>query len=52
MFEPLTTSPNLPLPWPEDEFETGLAKSNAVTLSSTESNGGIYAELVKVLTLW
>lgn len=43
---------NLPLPWPEDEFESGLAKGASATLTSTKSNGGIYAELVKAMTLW
>lgn len=51
-FEPLTLSPHLPLPWPEAEFEAGISESSPVTLTSSESNGGIYAELTKVLTLW
>lgn len=51
-FDPLATLPNLPLPCPEDEFEAGLLQSTPVTIHSTESNGGIYAELIKVLTLW
>lgn len=51
-FEPLVTLPNLPLPWPEDDFEGGLANANPSNLTSTESNGGIYAELARGLTLW
>lgn len=51
-FEPLVTLPNLPLPWPEDDFEAGVANANPTNLTSTESNGGIYAELAKGLTLW
>ena len=51
-FAPLAELPNLPLPWPEDDFESGVAKGSSATLTSTESNGGMYAELVKALTLW
>jgi len=51
-FGPFMALSNLPLPWPEDEFESGLAKGASATLTSTKSNGGIYAELVKAMTLW
>ncbi len=51
-FAPLTELPNLPLPWPEDDYESGLAKATPATITSAKSNGGIYAELVKALTLW
>ena len=51
-FEPIALSPNLPLPWPEEDFKAGNSESNPVKLTSSESNGGIYAELVKVMTLW
>ena len=42
----------LALPWPEADFEAGYSRSAPVTLDSSQGNGGIFAEVVKILTLW
>ncbi|KEF57342.1 uncharacterized protein A1O9_05259 [Exophiala aquamarina CBS 119918] len=51
-FEAATNMDNLPLPWPEEDFEIGVCRSPQITLSSDQSNGGMYAELIKILTIW
>lgn len=43
---------DLPLPWPEEDFDAGAAACDPVTLESVPSNGGIYSEIIKALTLW
>ncbi|KAK3648891.1 hypothetical protein LTR22_013116 [Elasticomyces elasticus] len=43
---------NLPLPWPEADFEAGYITSDPVTLASNRGNGGVYAEVIRILTLW
>ena len=43
---------NLPLPWPEVDFDAGVSNCAPVTLKSVRGNGGIFSELTKVLTLW
>jgi hypothetical protein len=52
LFEPIADMPSLTLPWPEEDFETRIPRCPPVYLKSGRSNGGIYAELVKALTLW
>jgi hypothetical protein len=42
----------LALPWPEADFEAGYLRTSQVTLDSALSNGGVYAEIIKILTLW
>ncbi|KAK5686531.1 hypothetical protein LTS10_002651 [Elasticomyces elasticus] len=42
----------LPLPWPEAEFEAGYSTSVSVTLASDRGNGGVFAEVIRILTLW
>lgn len=42
----------LPLPWPEEDFVGGIAKSAPITLECGFSNGSLYAELSRSLTLW
>lgn len=51
-FEPGTDMQNLALPWPEEDFDAGVFKCHQVTLDSGQSNGGIFSELIKVLTFW
>ncbi len=51
LFEPVADIPNLTLPWPDKEFDSRVSRDFYVTLSSG-GNGGIYAEMIKALTLW
>ncbi|OQU96863.1 Fungal specific transcription factor domain-containing protein isoform 3 [Cladophialophora immunda] len=43
---------NLTLPWTEEDFDAGVATNARVCLKSGDSNGGIFAELIKALTFW
>jgi hypothetical protein len=52
LFEPIVDVAKVTLPWPEAEFTAGVMQGPQVCLDSDRSSGGIYAELVKVLTLW
>jgi hypothetical protein len=42
----------LTLPCREEDYDAGLPGHPKVCLSSGESNGGIFCELVKALTFW
>jgi hypothetical protein len=48
----ITGMDKVPLPWPEADFEAGYTRSAPVTLESRQSNGGIFAEVIKILSLW
>ncbi len=50
--ELLESTRTLALPWPEPEFDTGISRQPRMLLESDQSNGGIYGELIKALTLW
>lgn len=52
LFEPVADILNLTLPWPEEEFECGISTHTRVSLESVQSNGGIFSEIIKVITLW
>ncbi|KAH8681957.1 hypothetical protein BX600DRAFT_544414 [Xylariales sp. PMI_506] len=52
LFAPETDLQNLALPWPEGDFEAGFSSQPVASLNSGQSSGSIFAELVKVLTLW
>ncbi|KAH7148209.1 hypothetical protein EDB81DRAFT_791762 [Dactylonectria macrodidyma] len=52
LFEPIANMENLPLPWPEEDFEAGMSQCPTVSLKSQQSNGGIYCELIRGLTFW
>ena len=51
-FELAADMENLPLPWPEDDFIASQSTRPQVTLKSGNSNGGVFSELIKVLTFW
>lgn len=51
-FEPIADIPKLSLPWVEVDFDVGIPHGPPVCLESDGGNGGIYAELVKAVTLW
>jgi hypothetical protein len=42
---------NLCLPSREEDYQLGFCR-DFVSMKSDQSNGSVYAELVKVLTLW
>ncbi|KAI8947499.1 hypothetical protein F4801DRAFT_582324 [Xylaria longipes] len=42
----------IPLPWPDEDFDAGLARHPQVSLDSEESNGSVFAELIKATTIW
>lgn len=46
------TTKGLPLPWCEEDFEVCQSNRPLVSLSSGETNGGIYCEMIKAMTLW
>lgn len=52
LFESETDKLALKLPWPEEDFSAGNSKCPQVSLGSVQSNGGIFSELIKALTLW
>jgi hypothetical protein len=52
LFEPVADIPKLPLPWSEADFDAGSSRGPYVCLESGENGGGVYAELIKALTLW
>ena len=43
---------DLSLPWREEDFEVCQLSRPLVSLGSGETNGGMYCEMVKALTLW
>jgi hypothetical protein len=51
-FQPIADIVDLPLPWHEDEFDSGVSKTPSASMKSAQSNGGIFSELIKILTLW
>ncbi|KIX03502.1 uncharacterized protein Z518_07055 [Rhinocladiella mackenziei CBS 650.93] len=52
LLKPVADTGNLALPWPEEDFDIGVTDYPRVTLNSNQSNGGIYTEVIKALTLW
>ena len=51
-FDDLVDIQNLPLPWPEKDFEAGCSNSGPAYLRSSPTGSSIYAELVKAMTIW
>ncbi|KAI0448227.1 hypothetical protein F4803DRAFT_14184 [Xylaria telfairii] len=45
-------SVTLSLPWTDQDFDAGLAGYPRVSLESEESNGGVFAELIRATTIW
>lgn len=52
LLEPITNISELPLPWTEADFDTGVAHSPPATLENGRSGASIYAELVRGFRLW
>lgn len=42
----------LTLPWTEHDFERGNSAKATINLVSNQSNGGLFCELIKIMTLW
>ncbi|KEF58410.1 uncharacterized protein A1O9_06336 [Exophiala aquamarina CBS 119918] len=42
----------LPLPWCDSHFDCGKSEDQPVYLDSDSTNGGIYSELIKGMTIW
>lgn len=51
-FEAIADVGNLPLPWPEDSFEAGVAPVGMATIENGVDTGSIFAELIRGLHLW
>ncbi|KAI1421451.1 hypothetical protein F5Y12DRAFT_705530 [Xylaria sp. FL1777] len=51
-FEPKGDLLKLPLPWPDADFDVGMAGPPHVSLSSQGSSDSIFAELIKASTIW
>lgn len=49
---PVPCMDKMPLPWSEADFEAGCSRTAPVTLDSSQGNGGVFAEVIKILTLW
>ena len=54
VFETIADVQTLALPCPEKDFEAGVLRSPRMTLKSGSHQGleGVYAEVIKVLTIW
>jgi hypothetical protein len=50
--EPSESTLNLPLPWPEKEFDDGVLRSKLVSLGSGQSNNSVFCELIRAMTFW
>jgi hypothetical protein len=48
----VTGMDKVPLPWPEADFEAGHTRSAPATLKTGHAHGGIFAEVIKIMTLW
>ncbi|KAI0195222.1 hypothetical protein EV127DRAFT_332779 [Xylaria flabelliformis] len=42
----------LPLPWPDEDFDAGLARHPQISLDSEERHGSIFAEFIKATAIW
>lgn len=41
-----------PLPWPDEDFDRGQAKDPPIYLGTSDSNGGVFSELIRGMTQW
>lgn len=46
------TTLRLTLPWREEDFEAGTPSKPRSSIASGQSNGGLFCELIKAMTLW
>jgi hypothetical protein len=52
LFEPTAEVKNMRLPWSEEDFNAGVSNVPAVKLKMAQSNGGVFSEMIKGMTLW
>lgn len=50
--EPLENTSKLTLPWREEDFEIGTPSHPRTCIESSQSNGGLFCELIKAMTFW
>lgn len=50
--EPSDSTVNLSLPWREEDFERGIPSQPQASLMSDQSNGSLFCELIKAMTIW
>ncbi|UZP41761.1 hypothetical protein NXS19_009577 [Fusarium pseudograminearum] len=51
-FEAIADIEELPLPWPDDNFEAGAPPSVVATIANGVVTGSVFAELIRGLHLW
>ncbi|KAF5233563.1 hypothetical protein FAUST_8107 [Fusarium austroamericanum] len=51
-FEAIADIEELPLPWPDDNFEAGVPPSDVATIANGVVTGSVFAELIRGLHLW
>ena len=51
-FEAIADVDNLPLPWPEDNFQAGVPPDRVATIENGVDTGNVFAELIRGLHLW
>ncbi|KAI8633487.1 hypothetical protein F5Y19DRAFT_243861 [Xylariaceae sp. FL1651] len=51
-FEPKGDILNLPLPWPDEDFEAGVSRRPPANLNSKGSDGEVFSEFIKGTTIW
>ncbi|VTO93691.1 unnamed protein product [Fusarium graminearum] len=51
-FEAIADIEELPLPWPDDNFEAGAPPSDVATIANGVVTGSVFAELIRGLHLW
>ena len=52
LFEPIADIPKLTLRWPDADSDLGVSRGRHGCLESRRPNEGLYAELIKAMTLW
>lgn len=50
--QPSESTLKLTLPWREEDFEVGIPSQPRACLDSGQSNGGLFCELIKAMTIW
>lgn len=50
--QPPESTLKLTLPWREEDFEVGIPSQPRACLDSGQSNGGLFCELIKAMTIW
>ncbi|KAF4448234.1 hypothetical protein F53441_8341 [Fusarium austroafricanum] len=51
-FEAIADIEALSLPWPEEEFATGVSPSSIASIGNKVNSGSVFAELIRGLHLW